>query len=86
MARRTRRRPERSAAPGLERQGPQRTIDSGVGDNVVVAVLQRGEGSQSGAATEFRYFHVWSLRDEKVIRLENFRERSAALKAAGLSD
>ena len=56
------------------------------GDSVVVAVLQRGEGSQSGAATELRYFHVWSFRGGKAIRLENFRERSEALAAVGLAD
>jgi len=54
------------------------------GDSVVAAVRQRGEGGQSGATTEFRYFQVWSFRGDKVIRLENFRKRSEALEAAGL--
>jgi ketosteroid isomerase-like protein len=53
---------------------------------VVAAVRQRGVGSGSGAATEFRYFHVWSFRGAKVIRLENFRERAEALEAAGLPE
>jgi ketosteroid isomerase-like protein len=56
------------------------------GDSVVAAVRQRGVGDESGAATEFRYFQVWSFRGRKVIRLENFRQRSAALEAAGLSE
>ena len=56
------------------------------GDSVVAAVRQRGVGSESGAATEFRYFQVWTFRGPKVIRLENFRERSDALKAAGVSE
>ena len=56
------------------------------GDSVVVAVLQRGVGDESGAATEFRYFQVWSFRGPKVIRLENIRERAEALEAAGLRD
>jgi ketosteroid isomerase-like protein len=56
------------------------------GDSVVVAVRQAGVGGESGAATEFRYFQVWSLRGRKVIRLENFRERAEALEAAGLSE
>jgi ketosteroid isomerase-like protein len=55
------------------------------GDSVVAAVCQRGAGSQSGAETEFRYLHVWSFRGDKVIRLENFRERSEAFEAVGLS-
>ena len=55
----------------------------GAGDSVVVAVLQRGIGGESGADTEFRYFHVWSFRGGRVIRLENFRERAEALEAVG---
>lgn len=56
------------------------------GDSVVATVRQRGVGSHSGAPTEFRYFQVWSFRGDKLIRLENFRERSEALKAAGLAE
>ena len=56
------------------------------GDTVVAAVCQRGVGIESGARTEFRYFQVWSFRGGKVIRFENFRERSEALDAAGLSE
>ena len=54
------------------------------GDSIVVAVVQRGSGSESGAETEFRYFHVWSFRGDRVIRWENFREREDALAAIGL--
>jgi ketosteroid isomerase-like protein len=57
---------------------------SDAGDSVVVAALQRGAGSGSGAPSELRYFHVWTFRGRKVIRLENFRERAEALEAAGL--
>jgi hypothetical protein len=53
---------------------------------VLVGVLQRGVGDESGAATEFRYFQVWSFRGRKVIRLENFRERAEALEAVGLRE
>ena len=56
----------------------------GAGDSVVAGVRQHGAGSESGAETEFRYFQVWSLRGGRVIRLENFRERSEAFAAAGL--
>jgi len=56
------------------------------GDSVIVAVRQAGTGTGSGAATEFRYFHVWSFRGAKVIRLETFRDRAAAFEAAGLSE
>jgi ketosteroid isomerase-like protein len=59
---------------------------TGAGDSVVAAVRQRGVGSESGAATEFRYFQVWSFRGGKVIRLENFRGRGEALEAAGVRE
>lgn len=55
------------------------------GDTVLATVLQRGVGDASGAATEFRYSQLWSFRGDKVIRLENFRERDDALEAAGLA-
>jgi ketosteroid isomerase-like protein len=54
------------------------------GDSVVVAVHQRGVGSGSGVATELSYFHVWTFRGGKAIRLETFRERGQAHEAAGL--
>lgn len=54
------------------------------GDSVVVAVRQSGVGSGSGAATEFRYFQVWTFRGGRVVRLENFRERDEAMAAIGL--
>jgi ketosteroid isomerase-like protein len=56
------------------------------GDSVVVAVTQRGVGGASGAATELRYFQVWSFRGSKVIRLDNIRERAEALEAVGLEE
>jgi ketosteroid isomerase-like protein len=55
------------------------------GDSVLATVLQRGVGDASGAATEFRYYQLWSLRGDKVIRLENFRDREEAREAAGLA-
>jgi ketosteroid isomerase-like protein len=54
------------------------------GDSAVVAVRQSGTGGGSGAATDFRYYQVWTFRGDRVIRFENFRERSEALEAVGL--
>ena len=51
-----------------------------------VSVHQRGVGRTSGVPTEMRYFTLWSFRGRKVIHLESFRERAAALEAAGLSE
>jgi ketosteroid isomerase-like protein len=57
-----------------------------VGDSVIVAVRQRGVGAESGAGTELRYFHLWTFRGRKVIRLESIRERRQALEATGLGE
>jgi ketosteroid isomerase-like protein len=56
------------------------------GDSVIATVRQHGVGDESGAATDFRYFQVWSFRGGKVIRLENFRERADALEVVGLRE
>src|SRR5262249_35044999 len=68
---------------------------SAVGDAVLVAVRHRGVDRRRhtrwsrdrarrirGVPTELRYFTLWSFRGGKVIRVENFRERAQALKAA----
>jgi ketosteroid isomerase-like protein len=54
-----------------------------VGDTVLVSVHQRGVGRAGGVPTELRYFTLWSFRGRKVIRIESFRDRAAALEAAG---
>ena len=53
-----------------------------VGDRVVVALRQAGVGRSSGVATELRYFQVWSFRGDRVVRIENCRERDEAVEAA----
>jgi ketosteroid isomerase-like protein len=56
------------------------------GDRVFVAARQMGAGKQSGVEAEQPMFAVWTFRDGKVIRLEHFRDRAAALDAAELQD
>jgi ketosteroid isomerase-like protein len=57
------------------------------GDSVVVKVIQRAVGKGSGVEpAEMEYFHVWTFRGGKVIRLDVIRSREAALEAAGISD
>lgn len=48
------------------------------GDQVIAAVYQHGVGGGSGVPAEFRYFHVWTLRDGRVIRLETARTADEA--------
>ncbi len=55
-------------------------------NSVVVTVRQRATGRESGAATTMHYFEVWTFRGSGVIRIEQFRERAAALEAVGLSE
>jgi ketosteroid isomerase-like protein len=55
-------------------------------DSVVVYTRWCGEGLESGARAEDRYFQVWTFRGPCVIRLEHFRERAEALNAVGLQD
>ena len=62
---------------------PEDFIDAG--DRVLVPVMFRGRGSGSGIAVEGRYYQVLTVRDGRVVRWEEFRERSDALAAAGLS-
>jgi ketosteroid isomerase-like protein len=54
------------------------------GDSVAVLVHQRATGSGSGAATEMRYWQVWTFRGKAVIRIESIRSRPEALEAVGL--
>jgi ketosteroid isomerase-like protein len=56
------------------------------GDSVVVEVRQHGTGTSSRLATEDRYFQVWTLRGDTIIRIETIRDRAQALEAVGLSE
>jgi hypothetical protein len=52
---------------------------------VLVSVRQFGIGRASGIGGELRYFHVWTFRGDKVIRLEAIIDRDDACTAAGLA-
>jgi ketosteroid isomerase-like protein len=54
------------------------------GDKVVALLTFRAEGRSSGAAVQTRIANVWTLRDEKVVRMEYFGDREEALAAAGV--
>jgi ketosteroid isomerase-like protein len=56
------------------------------GDSVLVRVEQRATGRESGTPVHAGYFQVWTFRGGKVIRIESFGERAAALEAAGLRE
>jgi ketosteroid isomerase-like protein len=56
------------------------------GDRVVVTARHRGRGRESGVAVDARFYEVYTLRDGKVIRADEYVERAEALEAAGLSE
>jgi ketosteroid isomerase-like protein len=55
-------------------------------DSVVVPFVLRARGGESGAATERRWAHVWTLRDGRVVRFEVHLDVAEALKAVGLEE
>jgi ketosteroid isomerase-like protein len=53
------------------------------GDRVVAMVRGSGRGKLSGVDATDLFFQVWTIRDGKVARIENHRERDEAMDAAG---
>jgi ketosteroid isomerase-like protein len=47
---------------------------------------QRSRGRESGVPVVNHVFHLWTIRDGKVRKIELFRHRADALEAAGLSE
>ena len=60
---------------------PEDLVD--VGDRVLATVRLRGRGRGSGIEIDARFYDVYTLRDGKIVRMDQFTERSEALKAAG---
>jgi ketosteroid isomerase-like protein len=54
------------------------------GDRVVVCLRFWGRGRDSGVPVEIRETHVARVCDGKVIELREYRDKDAALKAAGV--
>jgi ketosteroid isomerase-like protein len=56
------------------------------GGRVVHTAHWRGRGRGSGIKVDARYYEVYTLRDGKIIRVDEYTERAEALEAAGLSE
>jgi ketosteroid isomerase-like protein len=56
------------------------------GDSVVVFVRHRGNAKASGLPIEGEFADVMTLREGLIVRFEQYRYRTEALKAAGLSE
>jgi ketosteroid isomerase-like protein len=54
------------------------------GDRVVVRWSQRMVGRGSGVPVELDSAQVWTLRDGRVIRIDNYTDPDEALEAVGL--
>ena len=57
-----------------------------LGDRVVATLHFHGRGHGSGVETEARFYEVYTLRDGKLVRMDEFLDRSEALEAAGLRE
>src|SRR5215213_3067930 len=57
-----------------------------MGDRVVATVRLRGRGRGSGVEIDARFYDVYTLRHGKIVRMDQFSERSEALEAVGLAD
>ena len=52
---------------------------------VAIVMTMHMRGKESGAALSQETGHVWTLRNEKLLRNQPFREPQQALRAVGLS-
>jgi ketosteroid isomerase-like protein len=57
-------------------------------DDGRVVILVRDGGRMRGTDTEVwnHFFHVWTMRDGRIVRLSVHTERNRAIEAAGLSE
>jgi ketosteroid isomerase-like protein len=57
-----------------------------VGDRVVATVRFRARGRVSGIEVDGRLYDVFTLRDGKIVRMDQFTEQSEALESVGLRE
>jgi ketosteroid isomerase-like protein len=63
---------------------PEEFADAG--DHVVATVRFRARGRGSGIEVDARLYDVFTLRQGKIVRMDQFTERSEALEAVGLRE
>ena len=56
------------------------------GDRVVVTIHFKGRGKGSGIEVDARSHQVHSLRHGKLVRMDEYLDRTEALEAAGLPE
>ena len=57
-----------------------------MGDRVVATVRFRARGRGSGVEVDARLYDVFTLRDGKIVRMDQFADQSEALEAARLRE
>jgi uncharacterized protein len=62
----------------------EEAIDAG--DKVFSWMRFSGKGITSGASVEMELAYIWIFRDGKVVRVEEYFDRSEALEAANLAE
>jgi ketosteroid isomerase-like protein len=65
----------------FEEQSAEPTAIIDEGDRVLVVARARARGRESGVEVDTMVFHLWTLEDERVIRIEVHLEREQALAA-----
>jgi ketosteroid isomerase-like protein len=63
---------------------PEEFMDSG--DRIIVTVRLGGRGRGSGVEVDARFYDLYTLRDGKIVRMDQFTERSEALEAISRSE
>jgi ketosteroid isomerase-like protein len=68
------------------REQPETTVEEviGNGDHVFVIACFQGRGRGSGVRVEQRLYEVYTLRNGRILRVDEFSDRDQALEAAGL--
>jgi ketosteroid isomerase-like protein len=69
-------------------EGAETTLEEviGHGDRVFVAARFHARGRASGVEVETRLYEVYTVRDGKVLRIDEYATRDEALEAARLSE
>jgi ketosteroid isomerase-like protein len=55
-------------------------------DRVLLTAHHRGRGRGSGIEVDTRLYSIYTLRDGKVLRTDEYADRAEVLEAAGLSE
>jgi ketosteroid isomerase-like protein len=66
------------------RNTPEEFIDAG--EQVVVTTRASGRGKLSGAPVELTMASVSLVKDDRIIRIRNYRDKAEALEAAGVQE